>query len=115
MPISGSLTVCCVFDEENNRWGTPYLKDESRNLTADNSGVTGRVCSVEIARAVGSFPEYVNFRQHYGGPVRLISYEYQISQMRSDLTTAESRLQNQIDGLQSSISTLSQRIYDYHH
>ena len=41
LPITGGLSVCCVFDQENDRWGSPYLMCGSTAITTDTSGVSG--------------------------------------------------------------------------
>ncbi len=115
LPESGKLLACCVFDRENDRWGDPYLMIGNHQVTADNSGVTGTVCSVEFAEIRGDDPQYASIRQNYGGPVRLFSYGDQISELKGDLATANSQIQDEIALLWSSIGTINARISSYHH
>lgn len=110
MPLSGSLSVCCVFDPENNRWGTPYLKNGSAPITPDESGVTGSECSVEIARITGYEVAYANIRQNYSGPVRLFSYKYRINKLRADLTSALATINTDIKNIKHDIQDLYDRI-----
>ena len=114
MPISGSMTVNCVYDADNDRWGTPYLKCGGQQITEDTSGVTGTLLSVEIASISSINPETTAIRQNYSGPARLSSYTVRINRLQTQLNQLTNRLNDEISARQGAITQVNNRISSYH-